>query len=643
MAPPLRRAHRRSAAAHATHAGDLHDHPATPGRTTGVDPVPPAAHPPTRNVTGHYVGEFSSAELNQVDRTVVGRIAIQLHTMTGRQVVRTFHVTAEMGWDNTGSTGFRGHATRVDDPASTTGVTLVGSGAGHLHLEVAHPEVMHEEDGLLIPGDDHYTFELDRRSSLPAASDATVAAEGALDRVAETSPLTTTAERAIRTLTTTVRPPLTLFFSTTSDADRMGALAVIDREVQTAFTAARLPAEQRDLMRARVRLALADHTFAINGITWTLLDWITTACARATTTAGQRAAELLDVPFAAAARAASAVHTYRFTFFGAGHDHAPFSVPVGGGHVDLGPVVGGAIGEVRVEELAGPACEHPWERYFPFAMGRLGATISASRGGTAGAIRHAVVTSSFAWQPEDFVGLIGGLEGSAGMHHAEGPDRGGPEVSSGPVMVYGSGVYDPLRLDLQDDVALGAEGVAGATITLQTGRIGGLRDDTTRAAEATTAREATVRVPAETDIMVAFDTDVSALSPAGLHALREVVAWNLGLLQSADVLVVVDAYASRRASREHNQALSERRQSTVMHALSALVPGLSSANLVGGEARGEDAAAEAGVRDSRTDPEYNAQFWRRADVSINGTLCLSLFGTVAEDEIHESDDIAGDR
>src|SRR5690349_8921921 len=108
MAPPLRRAHRRSAAAHATHAGDLHDHPATPGRTTGVDPVPPAAHPPTRNVTGHYVGEFSSAELNQVDRTVVGRIAIQLHTMTGRQVVRTFHVTAEMGWDNTGSTGFRG-------------------------------------------------------------------------------------------------------------------------------------------------------------------------------------------------------------------------------------------------------------------------------------------------------------------------------------------------------------------------------------------------------------------------------------------------------------------------------------------------------------------------------------------------------
>jgi outer membrane protein OmpA-like peptidoglycan-associated protein len=120
----------------------------------------------------------------------------------------------------------------------------------------------------------------------------------------------------------------------------------------------------------------------------------------------------------------------------------------------------------------------------------------------------------------------------------------------------------------------------------------------------------------------AFGTDETTLSEDGLHALREVLAWNQALLETSTTTIAVDGYASRLGPPDHNQHLSELRRQHVVEAIASLVPG---GPLPSGTSHGETAAAAAGVADGD-----NAREWRRADVRINGVLVLQLYAPITE-------------
>jgi pimeloyl-ACP methyl ester carboxylesterase len=128
---------------------------------------------PTRSAAGRFGGDGIAAELTQDGGDVTGQLSVRVG---GAEQV--YRVTAALGWDNTGSTGFRGTGTRGS--GETARLNLVLSGAGHLHVELFH------RDGAAAVSDasasssasaavsDRHVFDADRGSS--ATGGATVVA-----------------------------------------------------------------------------------------------------------------------------------------------------------------------------------------------------------------------------------------------------------------------------------------------------------------------------------------------------------------------------------------------------------------------------------------------------------------------------------
>ncbi len=572
-----------------------------PGRRTAA--TEPAAHL-HHEVTGHYVGGLVTASINQAGTTIVGRIAITRGTRSGGRQIIGCHYHAELAWTNEGSTGFRGTSTR-DRSRREEAVTLVVSGSGQLRIEIAFEGGMETvSDGagdLLIPMVRREAFELTRRSADPALSDATVAAAAPLDRTSEATPLDGASEARVRNLVGELRAACAVFFDGTASL-RMSALSRMDVATEAAY--ARVAPSQHTLFTATVREALLAAGWYFHRVGRHGLDWLTTALQRAKTDAGRVTAERLGIPFGEGAREGSVPHTYRITLMEAASSVGP---------------VGPRGGALHVEELAGPGCERPWSRTYPMAGGSLDVGFVSDVGGSLGEVAQTTVTVADHWTPEDFIGEVSGMEAFLGVRWSAGPEGGGPHAEDGVLVLYGTRVFEPIRLDLET-LDAGAEAEGGAGVTVRYEQVLGRLSGEMRTAETTTAHREPVRVPAQVDIPVAFDTDEMTLTPAGERALRQVVAWNLALLRDPEVYVVVDGYASRLGSDAHNVLLSRGRRQSVIAELSSAVPAISS-RVLEGEARGEAAAREAGVR--REDDD--AQQWRRADVTIDGTLVLRLY------------------
>jgi hypothetical protein len=144
---------------------------------------------PTRSAAGRFGGDGIAAELTQDGGDVTGQLTVRVG---GAEQV--YRVTAALGWDNTGSTGFRGTGTRGS--GETARLNLVLSGAGHLHVELFH------RDGATAVSDagagagtsaavsDRHVFDADRGSTTTGtgATGGTTAPTGATAPTGTTAP-----------------------------------------------------------------------------------------------------------------------------------------------------------------------------------------------------------------------------------------------------------------------------------------------------------------------------------------------------------------------------------------------------------------------------------------------------------------------
>jgi len=155
--------------------GRHHDAP-TPGRATRVATTAPTTPRASRSASGDYGSDQCTAQLEASDTGIVGLLSVLVPAATGPGMLRRYQLTAELGWDNTGSTGYRGTATR-EGGAGSTRVTLVLSGRGHLHVELFHLQDEATADAA-APVSDRHSFEADRgvRTVLTATGPASLTA-----------------------------------------------------------------------------------------------------------------------------------------------------------------------------------------------------------------------------------------------------------------------------------------------------------------------------------------------------------------------------------------------------------------------------------------------------------------------------------
>lgn len=594
-----------SASSHATA-----DAAPVPGRRTLTQDLPPGALISRTNLTGHYVGERNTAEINQVGETIVGRLATRRrdHDVL---VLNTYSVVATLAWDNAGSTGFRGTQTmtRGSHVGRRGDITLVFSGTDQVRIELAQVETtMQAADGITYPVAPVPPFDLARRSSEPAASPMMVDQASPLDRAAETMPLDAATEARRAGLVIMIAARLRGYYESDTDLQRSAFLSELGGNVSEVFQL--VPEVQHALFAARMRISLARERRQFRESDRTLLDWLTMALRRELSPAGHNAADLLELPFGDDAREVAVPHTYTFTFV---EDVAESPIPL------PPPVTAeGRSGTLTVTEILGPGCEESWSRDYPVVRGSVGFALGRSIGGSVTERSTATATVTDHWRPDDFIGPIGGLAGSAGGS-IDGPRSGrtGPEDEV--LEISGDGSFAPIVLHPETETVTGAGAGIGVDISLQHGAIRGTRPDAPIPADSTADHEHGVHVPVDVRIEIAFDTDVTTLTPRGVQAIRELVAWNLAVLHRENVRVVVDGLASRRWTTGHNLGLSQDRQRTVVELLRSLVPGL---NVEPGEALGEE-VADVVVPD---DPDDDSQQFRSARIWINGTVTLDLFG-----------------
>ncbi len=123
--------------------------------------------------------------------------------------------------------------------------------------------------------------------------------------------------------------------------------------------------------------------------------------------------------------------------------------------------------------------------------------------------------------------------------------------------------------------------------------------------------------------VTAFAVDSAILTPEGETLLRRFVAHFRVALENPQTALEIVGYASRTASQEHNQYLSEERAQAVYDFIfcllgpSFLVP--TQQSVVRG--LGERAAEWAGVEDDVEDPD-----WRKVEIKLNSVLALRVYG-----------------
>ncbi len=572
-----------------------------------------------RSVHGHYQGTDVTLQLSQAGQTVVGRLQVhQRRARTGAPMMTSYQLSVERAWTNDGSDGFRGTATDLN--GREVRITLVFSGTGNARVELG----------------DHAPYELHRTSARAAASEATLDAVGELDYEAETAPTTGRQDAAIERMCRQVRTDLEQFFDLAggvlppATSERMSAVGRANTHVAAVFEA--IPPEQMLEVEVRARAALQDHLAAYNGITWNLLDWLTIAMAQTPTADDAFVGAIRDHLHVAisgpggAVSASDGTQQYRYRI-------SVIEAAAEGELVAGGEISGGLLTVEALEPTPAPedAIETAsgrvlWRRTYTILRGRIEGGAEASvGGGIHGA--EAIVTTPFPWTEEDFAGPVGGVGAEVGAEGRFLDSGGAPQLSASTLMLYGSGVYPALDVNFGNDVILGLEGSVGAGMWVEGGMIMGSAPMSVRDPAASAEHARHVHVPATSAVRVAFPTDLWNLTPAGLHALREVMAWNQALLDAPGTTVRVDAYASRLDDSEHNRRLTELRRASVMDAIRGM--GVL-ADILPGDADGEAAAAAAGVPD-----RDDAAEWRRADVSINGVLVLQLYGAARDSEGEE--------
>lgn len=572
------------------------------------------------DLTGRYEGAGRTCQLNQAGRTIVGRYQVR----SGTRMI-TWNVTGELGWSNEGSTGFRGTATRSGHRPS-------GPLAG-----LARPEqplrltlVFSGNDRLRITVNDEGTHELTRVDTTPIRSDAALENAGSLDAASERTPLGPEQRQQVTALVATLGRHLRAAFEG-DNLMRAAQLGRCNEAVGNAFE--RVPREQQELFAQAVREELAATRATFDGQAWSLLDWLYVAVARQTRD-GEIAVDLGHIErhlqiHGSARSAVDGQMEYRYVIE---------FLRLGG---DLHVVEGGgaAAGVMRVRAYAprrhGDASagrgEMLWEQHYAIAGGSASLGLS---GGTSIGFENGgqEVTTPFPWAPQDFVGRI--TEQQARIGFVGQVAGGGLDLTAdtSTVYIHGSGLFPPLQLEWESE-NIGFESFVGAEMSegeaYATG--GWWLDDRVRGpvADPGAARDRRIRVGA--DVHLGFETDQYMLSARGRQALREVLAWNRGVLLEPGTLIVVEGYASRRYTRERNRFLSEQRAHAVADAIRGVFP--TTQPIV--RFFGEEAAERAGVPDGD-----NSQAWRRADVLINGTRVLRLYA--ADEGDYESRSIAGD-
>ncbi|HEX3761198.1 MAG TPA: DUF4157 domain-containing protein [Kofleriaceae bacterium] len=577
--------------------------------------------------TGRYADPSGDVlvEINQAGHLIVGHYQSRRDGYLGRGDLAQGTFEGDIAWDNTGSSGYRFHATptrpSTDRPFSGR---MVVSAGGQLRIE---------RDGVpaivLHRTDEHAYIPADTAGTLPAADASAVAA-----------PLTAPQRTSIAQLRTQVETAVRGFYDAGRDVRGQAAISTLDAQVREAWHA--IPAAQQPAFRAAVRDELAAHRIRVEGFVWSDLDWLQAVCMQLDDPAVARDIhDLVGVQTGtAAAGDGDTVYRYRigFVLVGAGAELAIVEGGEAQAHVGIMHVSAGQPYR-RSEHPTPPPFVERWHRNYE--LGRVGAGVEAgaSIGGDLGEAGEGEVISPFPWEPLDFQGPVGGggIEGSLGTSGLLGGLQPA-QYQDQPISLAGSGIYPPLDLTNVPTQDLGQQGGAAVSVGGSAGYAVDLAPDLP-------FREPIVDQPpphgrpvvGEGHVSLAFRTGSHALTPAGREAVRRVLALNRRFLESGDGSIEVLGHASprRHSPRYSNQALSQRRADTVATACREIMPELPLRVTAIG--RGT-ALADA---DGATATE-NHWLYRRADIVMAGVVVLQLHGDAASDGIEIDRGIATD-